>query len=78
MKGDVSVISSDPPCKDGNAWFTTVLLKALSDQVWIKYQCLNFKIIFFVPLWIGQLEWMFLNCVYNPFNSKNTLFIFDN
>ena len=31
LKGDVSVISSDPPGKDGNAWFTTVLLKALSD-----------------------------------------------
>ena len=33
LKGTVSVISSDPPCKDGNARFTTVSLKALSDQV---------------------------------------------
>ena len=24
MKGTVSVISSDPPCKGGNSWFTTV------------------------------------------------------
>ena len=33
--------SSDLQCKDSIAWFTTVpLLKDLSDQVWIKYQCL--------------------------------------
>ena len=31
LKGTVSVISSDPPCKDGNARFTTIPLKALSD-----------------------------------------------
>ena len=29
----VSVISHDPPCKDGNLWFTTVPLKDLYDQV---------------------------------------------
>ena len=28
LKGTVSVISSDPPCKDGNARFTTVPLEA--------------------------------------------------
>ena len=33
FKGTVSLISSDPPCKDGNARFTTVTLKALSDQI---------------------------------------------
>ena len=33
IKGTVSVISSDPPCKDGNGWFTTVPLIILSDQV---------------------------------------------
>ena len=27
FKGTVSVISSDPPCKDNNARFTTVFLK---------------------------------------------------
>ena len=27
IKGTASVISSDPPCKDGNARFTTVPLK---------------------------------------------------
>ena len=31
-QGTVSVISSDPPCKDVNARFTTVSLKPLSDQ----------------------------------------------
>ena len=29
----VSVSSSDPPCKDSTVRLTTVLLKALSDQV---------------------------------------------
>ena len=38
LKGTVSVISSDPPCKDDNAWFTKVPLKALSDQHWIRYK----------------------------------------
>ena len=32
IKGTVSVISSDPPCKDNNVRFTTVPLKTLSDQ----------------------------------------------
>ena len=34
IKRTVSVISSDPLCKDGNARFTTVPLKALSGLVW--------------------------------------------
>ena len=33
LKGTVSAILSDPPCKDGNAGFTTLPLKALSDQI---------------------------------------------
>jgi len=32
LKGTVSVISIDPPSKDGNALFTTVTLKPLNDQ----------------------------------------------
>ena len=40
IKGTVGVISSEPPCKDGNVRFTTVPLKALSDQVCIINQCL--------------------------------------
>ena len=32
LKGTLSIISSDPPCKDANAQFTTVPLKPLSDQ----------------------------------------------
>jgi len=39
FKGIVSVISSDPPCKDDNARFTTVHFKALPDQVLIRNQC---------------------------------------
>ena len=31
-------------CKDGNGQFTTVPLKALSDQVWIIYESLKFNI----------------------------------
>ena len=36
INGTVSVISIDPSCNNDNAGFTTVLLKALSDQVWIR------------------------------------------
>ena len=44
IKGTASLNSSDPPCKDDNARFTTVPLKALSDQVYrIRYQCLKFQ-----------------------------------
>ena len=32
VKGTVSVISSNSPCKDGNARFTTIPLKHLSGQ----------------------------------------------
>jgi len=32
FKGKLNVISNDPPCQDGNAPFTTVSLKTLSDQ----------------------------------------------
>ena len=32
IKGTVSVISSDPQCKDGNTRFTMVPMKYLSDQ----------------------------------------------
>ena len=42
FKETVSVISSDPSCKDVNARFTTVHLKALSDHEWIKYPCFCF------------------------------------
>ena len=37
FKGTVSVISSDPPCKDDSAGFTTVPFKVLSDQVLSNY-----------------------------------------
>ena len=30
-----SVVSSDLPCKDGNAWLT---LTSVSDQVWVRFQ----------------------------------------
>ena len=40
LKGTVSVIPSNPRGKDCNVRFTKVPFKALSDQVWIKYQCL--------------------------------------
>ena len=32
LKGTVSVILGDPPCKDGNARFTKLPLQPLSDQ----------------------------------------------
>ena len=54
IKGAVSVISSDPSCRNGNAWFTTVSLKALFDKVWIIYACFClFNYFFFI---FGFLE----------------------
>ena len=41
IKGAVSIISSDPPCKEGNARFTTVPLKPWCVR-WIqRYVCVN-------------------------------------
>ena len=37
FKGTVSIISCEPPCKDGSVQYPTLALKALSDQVCIKY-----------------------------------------
>ena len=42
LKGTVSVISSGPHCKEGNAQFTKVPLKALFDPVWMRYPCFSF------------------------------------
>ena len=39
FKKTVSVISSDPPCKDSNARFSMVFLTSLSDQVYIRFAC---------------------------------------
>ena len=39
----VSVTLKYPPCKDDNARFTTVLLKALSDQVELDINVYNVK-----------------------------------
>ena len=35
-KESVNVISSDPLCQEGNAWFTSAPLKAFSNQDWIR------------------------------------------
>ena len=37
FKGTVIAMLSDPSCKDDNARFTTVPLKAMSEPVWIRY-----------------------------------------
>ena len=39
LKGTVSVVSSDPPCKEGNAQFTTVPLKTFCVRQVQKYAC---------------------------------------
>ena len=39
VEGTVSVVSSDPPYKDGHVLFTNVPLKAVSDQLRTRYQC---------------------------------------
>ena len=58
LKGTVSVISSDPLGKDNNARFTTVPLKALSDQVWIGYPCFCFyKLFIFICGFSVKVTW---------------------
>jgi len=48
IKGTVSEISNDSTCIDCNFWFTMILLKVLSCEVCIRYQCLWFwKLIIF-------------------------------
>ena len=42
-----SVLSSDLPCKDDNARFTTVPLKASCKQLWIRYACFCLFKLFF-------------------------------
>jgi len=63
IKGTVSVILSDAPCKDVTARFTPVPLTASSDQVWIIYQCsqrspkkLLFPIMGSLQMWFSILQ----------------------
>ena len=54
FKGTIGVISSDSPCKDGNARFSRVHLKPLSDQVWIRYAWICYFNLWF--LWKSDLR----------------------
>ena len=61
LKRTVSIILSDSSCKDGNALFTTVPLKALSDQVWIKYPWFfNYLFSFAVSLQKWLVHFLFI------------------
>ena len=48
LKGTVSVISSNPQCKDGNARLTVngTFLIGLSDQVWMIHVFVRFNCLF--------------------------------
>ena len=48
LKRTVCECSSVSPCKDENVRFTTVHLKALSDQVWIKHPFILGNWLFFI------------------------------
>jgi len=53
LNGTVSVILSDPPCKDGNARFSTDLPdQNLSDQVLINLETNYFKIVVSIQTWL--------------------------
>ncbi len=45
-----SVMFNDPPGKNGKAKFTTVSLKALSVQIWMRYPCFWFSITVYFQL----------------------------
>jgi len=75
VKGTGSLISSDPPCKNGNTRFTTVPLKALSDQVWKRYSffCI-FKLFIFIWCFSEKVTCTFL--VYKKqFTEINTFWM---
>jgi len=58
VEGTVSIISSDPPYTDGSTRFTTVPLKAWSDQILIRY-AINACFCFFkllLILFVGSLQ----------------------
>ena len=44
IKGTVSVISSEPPCKDDNAWFITVPLNLLLIKYELDINVYNLKL----------------------------------
>ena len=76
IKGTVSVITSDPSCKDGNFRFATVPLKALSDQVWIIYQCLYniknwvFSAVLSLQKWLAHFHYRKRNRNYQNYQLK--------
>ena len=69
IKGTVSVISSNHPCKDGNVRFTTVPLKS-SDQVWNRYPRF-FSNWLFSHLWVLNKSY---NCAFFAYRKKEEIF----
>ena len=65
-----SVISSDLPCKDVNAWLT---LTSVSDQVWVRFQCVWFFMLFIficgfsTHFYVYQKQWR--NSLFNPISA---------
>jgi len=67
IKGTVSVISSEPSCKDSNAQFTTVPLKPLSDQKCGRYR----RFIYLKSVNFCK----FFHCFLKTRNAQNAKFI---
>ena len=65
LKGTVSVISNYPPCKDSNAWFTSVSL--ISCIIWSK---MTEDIVVFLNQKCVQLRW-YLRCVSHELVKRN-------
>ena len=77
MKGTVSVNSSDSPFRDGNARFTTVPLKALSDEAWARYSCFClFKLLigsFFAKVNFRVRKWRYLSQFWSDLDFKGLM-----
>ena len=58
LKGTVSVISSEPPCKDDIARFITLPLKALSYQIWIIHHLCFFFFFCLFSFTVSQRKWL--------------------
>ena len=61
FQGIISVISSYPPCNEGNGRFTTVPSKTLPDQALMRYQCFCFhKLFIFICRFSVKVNSVFL------------------
>ena len=80
IKGKESVISSNPPCKDVNVWFTTVPLNPWFNQKRVRHlrfsdkKCfisVSFSVASYKAAVVLCIDGVTLTYAYNPFKRGN-------